>query len=167
MGKVIYVFVGGNDKIDKIITSVSGGDKSHVAIKLFDCILESTGEREETDPYPGVWLHSPDKYDNNPYAEFIEVEIPDIEGFKNEARKLLGTPYGYSDCIRTGVFDLLGIEIPDNDWVMDCSELGTRLARAGKLDILPNIEAGCIDPMRLRNAILDGGYGKIIDSIAS
>jgi hypothetical protein len=165
--KVTFIFVGGESKVDKLITGVSGGDKSHVAIKIFDGILESTGEREEIDPYPGVWLHNPDKYDNNQFAEFIEVEIPDIEGFKAEARKLLGSPYGYTDCLRAGIFDLLGIEIPDNDWLMDCSELGTRLVRAGKLDVLPDVEAGCIDPMRLRNAILDGGYGKITDSIAS
>jgi hypothetical protein len=167
MDKVTLIFVGGDTKVDKIITSVTGGVYSHVAGFLFDSVYESTGQKEEGDPYPGVWLHDANKYNNNQYAEFIEVDIPDIEALKIEGRKLLGTPYGYIDCLRGGFFDLLGIKTLDNDWAMDCSETWTRLLRAGGLDILTNIEAGDITPARIRQAILDNGYGKIINPIAS
>lgn len=163
MDKVTLIFVGGDSKIDKLITNITGGIYSHVAGILFDSVYESTGEKESGDPYPGVWLHSADKFNNNQYAEFIEVDIPNIEALKSKARELLGTPYGYTDCIRGGFFDLLGIELPDNDWTMDCSETWTRLLRAGNLDILPNIEAGNITPAKIRTAILEGNYGRVID----
>ena len=123
MDKVTLIFVGGDTTIDKFITDVTGGNKSHVAGLIFDSIYESTGMAEEYDPYPGVWLHSPDKYKNNQQAEFIDVAIPDIGALKEKARKLLGTPYGYIDCLKGGVFDLLGIELPDTTWTMDCSEV--------------------------------------------
>lgn len=154
MAKITLIFVGGDSKVDKVITGVTGGTKSHVAGLLFDGVYESTGLKEEHDPYPGVWLHSPRKYINNPDAELIEVEVPNIEGLKDEARKLLGTPYGYTDCVRGGVFDLLGIEVPDNDWTMNCSETWTRLLRAGGLNVLLGVPAGDVTPARLRNAVL-------------
>jgi len=149
MAKIILAFLGGDGQVDKLITGVTGGDKSHVAAYLFDGWLESTGMKEEYDHYPGVWLHNPDKYKNHPNAEFIEVEIPNIGALQEEARRLLGTPYGYSDCIRTGIYELLGIAITDNAYVMDCSELCTRLLRTGGLDVLPDVQAGCISPEKL------------------
>jgi hypothetical protein len=160
MSKVRLIFVGGDSKVDKLITEVTGGTKSHVAGLLFDGVYESTGLKEPSDIYPGVWLHDPNKYLNNPDAESIEIEVPDIDALKEEARRLLGTPYGYLDCIRGGVFDLLGIKVPDNDWAMDCSETWTRLLRAGGLDILSEIPAGDLTPVKMLNAIVDGGYGQ-------
>ena len=69
-----------------------------------------------------MWLHNSYKYTNNPNAEFIETEVPDIDALKEEARRLLGTPYGYTDCLRIGIYEILHIEIPDNAYVLDCSE---------------------------------------------
>jgi hypothetical protein len=171
MDRVTLISVGGDSKIDNLIKDVSPGakkyGKSHVAMLLFDGVYESTGLKEEYDPYPGVWLHNPHKYDNNPGATFIEVEVPDIEAMEDEARRLLGTPYGYTDCVKTGLYELFGIEIPDNDWGIMCSELCTRLFRTGKVPILPEVPAGCISPERLTETILYGGYGqKILENIS-
>lgn len=136
--KVVMVFVGGDSWLDKEIETVSEGDVSHAAGILFDSTYEAIGLKEETDKYPGVWLHRLNKYNGNPYAKFIEVEIPDIEGLKDEARKLLGTLYGYMNCGRTAVYDLTGIQIPDNSLTVMCSETWTRLLRGGKVNVLPD-----------------------------
>ena len=149
MAKVTLIFVGGESKIDKLITGITGGTKSHVAGLLFDGVYESTGLKEESDLYPGVWLHNPDKYLGNPDVEFVTIEIPNMDSLQAEARKLLGTPYGYTDCLRTGAYELLGISIADNAYVMDCSETWTRLLRAGGLNVLANIQPGCVSPSRL------------------
>lgn len=162
MSKIVLIFVGGNSFIDKAIHEVSKGDVTHVAGLLFDGTYESTGLKEETDPYPGVWLHRPNKYIGNPDAKFIEIEVPDIDGLKAEARRLLGTPYGYTDCLRTGIFDILGMQIPDNDWSMMCSETWTRLLHGGKVNILPSIVPGCIDPSRLYKAVMGDWNGQEI-----
>jgi len=150
MAKVTLIFVGGDSKVDKIITGVTGGTKSHVAGILFDSVYESLGMKDEGDLYPGVWMHDPSKYINNPDVEFITLEVPDIKALEAEARNLLGTPYGYTDCVRTGSF---GTVIPDNAYTMDCSETWTRLLRAGKLDILPGVPAGCISPVKLYEGV--------------
>jgi len=153
MAKVTLIFIGGDSKVDKLITGVTGGTKSHVAGLLFDGTYESLGMKDESDLYPGVWLHNPNKYIGNPDAEFVEIEVPDIKALEAEARNLLGTPYGYTDCVRTGVYELFGTIIPDNAYTMDCSETWTRLLRAGKLDILPEVPAGCISPVKLYEGV--------------
>jgi hypothetical protein len=45
------------------------------------------------DKYPGVWLHAADKYDNNPNAEFVEIDLPNLAAAEVEARRLIGTLY--------------------------------------------------------------------------
>ena len=162
MSKVTLIFVGGDGRVDKLIEGVSGGDVSHVACLLFDSVYESTGMKEESDPYPGVWLHRPDKYNGNPDAQVIEVEVPNIEGLKAEARRLLGTPYAFGGCVKTGIFDMLEIELPDNDWTMHCSETVTRLLRGGELPVLQKNKAGVIDPYYLKKSILGDWHGQDI-----
>jgi len=162
MAKVVLAFVGGDTFIDEKIEDITGsGDVniSHVAALLMSGTYESTGIKEEEDPYPGVWVHRPDKFYNNLYARFIEVEIPDIAGFENRARRLLGTPYGYPDCGKTLVFNETGIQLPDTDATAHCSETITRCCRDGQLNVLPEIKAGCIDPFRLFNAVINDHGG--------
>jgi hypothetical protein len=154
MDKLTLIFVGGDSRVDKLIEDVSGGDVSHVACLLFDSVYEATGMKEESDLYPGTWLHNPTKYDSNPDARFIEIEIPDMAALKGEARNLLGTPYAYGGCIKTGIYDLSGIELPDCALTTHCSETITRLLRSGGVNILPDIEPGCIDPSRLYKAVI-------------
>lgn len=160
MAKVTLIFVGGDSTVDRLIDTVSKGDVSHVACLLFDSVLESTGLKDESDPYPGVWLHRPDKYNSNPDARFIEVEVPDIEALKTEARRLLGTPYAYGGCLKTGIFDMLDIQLPDNDWTMHCSETITRLLKGGKVPLLPLLVPGVIDPYRLEKTIMEDWHGQ-------
>lgn len=153
MDQVTLIFVGGDAEIDKLITGVTGGPYSHVAGLLFDGVLESTGEREATDPYPGVWLHRPDKYDDNNIIERVTVNVPDMDGLKNTARSLIGKPYGYLDCIRGGIKELTGEEITDNAIGMNCSELWTRILRGGNVAVLDNEPAGDVTPMALYKAV--------------
>lgn len=162
MSKLVLVFVGGDSKVDQLIENISQGDVSHVACLLFDSIFESTGMKEESDPYPGVWLHRPDKYIDNPDAKFIEVDVPDIEGLKAEARRLLGTPYAYGGCLKTGLYDVLDIQLPDNDWTMHCSETIARLLRGGQVLVLPSLKPGVIDPFRLKMEVLYRFHGQDI-----
>jgi len=162
MAKVVLVFVGGDSFIDEEIEKVSkSGDVniSHVAALLWGT-YESTGIKEDDDPYPGVWIHRPNKFFDNPYARFIEIEVPDMNGFEAEARRLLGTRYGLPDCASTAVFDLTGIQLPDSDKLVHCSETITRLCRCGKMDVLPNIKAGCIDPFRIFMTVISDFDGQ-------
>lgn len=153
MAKVTLIFVGGSGKIDKLITDITGGEFSHVAGFLFDSIYESTGMKEEQDPYPGVWLHRPDKYDGNPAAVRVEVEVPNLPALQAEARRLLGRIYGYTDCVKGGLYDLLRIELPSNDYALNCSETWTRLLRAGGCDPLHGVPADVVTPADLYRAV--------------
>lgn len=154
MAKVTLIFVGGTGKVDKLITDVTGGMYSHVAGFLFDSVYESTGMKEEQDPYPGVWLHRPDKYTGNPAVKYVEVEVPDLPGLQTEARRLLGRIYGYTDCVKGGLYDLLKIELPSNDYALNCSETWTRLLRAGGFDPLPGVPADVVTPADLYRAVM-------------
>ena len=147
------IFAGGETDVDKAIIGITGGRYSHVGGYLFDSVYESTGIKEESDPYPGVWLHNPHKYDSSDIVEFIEIGVPDLLALKQKARELLGTVYGYSDCIKTGIAEIFHVGIPDNEFSMHCSETWTRLLRAGGLDILPDAKADSISPNKLYEAI--------------
>ena len=154
MDKVTLIFVGGESEIDNLITGVTGGEYSHVAGILFDSIYESTGLKEESDPYPGVWLHDPQKYDNNPSMKTVEVIVPDIQALKREARNLLGKKYAYLGCIEGGLYDKLGIKISiASDFAVNCSETWARLLRAGGVNILPEVPVDCITPADLYRAV--------------
>lgn len=153
MSKITLIFVGGNSEVDKVIDNVSHGDKSHVAIGILGSTLEALGMKDEHDLYPGVWLHDPLKYQNNPDAIFKEVEIPDIQAAETEARKLIGTLYGYDCCIKGGVYDQTGLEIFGNLLTANCSKTVTLVLRAGGFNILPSVNADCITPNDLYRAL--------------
>jgi|GEM_PF-1528328 len=163
MPKVIVIFVGGYSKIDNLIEGVSGGVEdniSHAAMLLLGSTLESTGEKEEHDLYPGVWPHSPTKYIGNPNAKFIEVEVPDLAAGEEKARQLIGTLYGYSSCVKTGVYEIFGVKIPNIIPVMDCSQMDVEVLRVMGLNILPDIPACCIAPAPLYKSIMEDWGGK-------
>lgn len=163
MAKVVLIFVGGNSEIDKFIEHFSNGEDvniSHSAMLLLNSALESTGMKEENDPYPGVWLHDPAKYVDNPYARFIEVEVPNLVAGEAEGRKLIGTPYGPGDCFRAGVYEMLGWKIPDNALTVDCSEMVTRVVRSMEVPVLPELEPGQIAPARLFRSIMQDWNGQ-------
>jgi len=147
MAKVTLIIVGGESKIDKLITGITGGAKSHVAISILGSTLEALGIKDENDIYPGVWLHSPLKHINHPDATFIGVDIPDVVSAEDTARRLIGTLYGYVDCVNGGIYNLTGIQLPgDGNLTANCSETVVRVLRAGGFDILPGVDADCITP---------------------
>ncbi len=153
-------FVGGDSVIDKAIQSISGGDYAdvtHTFIYLFGSVLEAEGIKHETDTYPGVWLHSPTYYDNNPHAKFIEVEVPNIDGAEEEARKLIGTPYSYHGCLEAAA-KMAGLSLPtDGEFTVMCSETVTRILRAGGVDVLGDISADTITPIQLYETLKEKG----------
>lgn len=156
LSKLKVVFVGGNSVIDQVINDVTHGTVSHVAVEILGGTLEAKGMKEESDKYPGVWLHEPGKYDSNPLARIMFVDVPDVPGAEAEARKLIGTLYGYTDCVRGGMRDLTGVELPGNTLTANCSETVTRVLRAGGLDVLPGVPADCVTPEALLE-VLDAG----------
>lgn len=157
MSKVTVIFVYGDGFIDKIIDGVTDGIYSHTAIKILGGVVEALGVKDPGDDYPGIWLHPADKYDNNPNAKFIDVEIPDLSGAEETARKLIGKLYGYTDCIVGGLHDITGLNIPgDGDITDNCSETVPRILRGGGLNILPGIYADDITPNHLYR-VLEGG----------
>jgi hypothetical protein len=158
MPEVTVGFAGGDTSVDKVIEWFSHGedvDISHAFIMLFDSTYESTGKKEESDPYPGVWLHNPQKFIDDSHAKFVTIDVPDIEAGKELARQLLGTPYGYTDCLRTGIEEIIGKSVPDNDYTMHCSETVTRILRAMGVNVCPELEPGDISPVRLYKSIIE------------
>jgi hypothetical protein len=162
MGKVTVIFVRGSTDniVDKVINDVSHGDYSHVAIKFDWGVIEALGVKDPSDKYPGVWLHSVDKY-NNADVKLVDVDLSDLPAAEDEARRLIGTLYGYTDCIRGGIYDLTGVKLPGNVLTANCSETVTRILRDGGLNILPGIDADCVTPNDLCRA-LEAQYGQNI-----
>ena len=165
MAKMLVGFVGGDTRLDKFIEDFSHGtdvDISHAFLMLFGSTYESTGAKEEEDPYPGVWLHSTDKFRSDPHARFVVVDVPDRRAGEDKARALLGTLYGYTDCVETGLQELFSISIPDNALTMHCSETVTRILRAAGLAVLPDLEAGSVSPAHLYRELMEAHNGREI-----
>lgn len=155
-GTVTVILIKGdhNNLVDDVIMDVSRGEYSHSAIKILGSTLEALGQKDQGDLYPGVWLHAPDKYDNNPAAVFIQVELPDLAAAEAEARRLIGTLYGYTDCVRGGLHKLIGVDPVGNAITANCSETVTRILRAGGFDILPEVTPDCVTPVDLGNVLI-------------
>ncbi len=158
---VTVILVHGLDDsiVDKVIQQFSDGPYSHSAI-LFDNglgVVESLGIKDEHDPYPGVWSHNPHTYDDA-VAKKITILLPNQELAEEETRNLLGSLYGYTDCVKGGLYDLLKIKLPGNTLSINCSEFVTRVLRAGGLNVMPDVEPDCVTPNDLFRWFEDGGY---------
>ena len=167
MAKYTLVFVGGYEMIDGAIETLSGALKdniSHVACILSGFCWEAQGVILNNEPYPGFWEQPYNRLVGNPCAKFIEVEVPDLAPVLAKAKELRGTLYGYTDCIRGGVFDLFGVQLPDNVLTVDCSEVQTRMLRA-VVDVLPGREPGTITPIDLYRYVMEELHGKDITGI--
>ena len=159
-------FVGGDGWLDKAIEAISGSqyaDISHTYIYLFDSILEAEGVKQYSDPYPGVWLHPADKYDGNPHAKTVEIDLPDLAAAQSKARELIGTLYGYSDCIVTATKFLTGYNIfSGGELTMHCSETVTQILRAGGLKVCPDLQADEVSPVLLYEDLLKYRGGTLL-----
>jgi hypothetical protein len=146
-------FVGGDSWLDKAIEAASGSqyaDISHAFIFLLNSIVEAEGVKQYADPYPGVWLHPPGKYDGDSHVKIIEIDVPDMPAAESKARELIGTLYGYSDCIVTATKFLTGHNIfSGGENTMHCSETVTRILRAGGLPVCPGLQADEVSPVLL------------------
>lgn len=159
--KIVIGFVGGDTNIDRAIKYFSDSeyyDITHTFGMLFNSTLESTGCKEESDIYPGVWIHSPDKFINNSHARFIEVAIPDMQALENEARKMIGSHYSIGSCLAYFLKKVANINFPDFMRTCDCSELWTQLLRAGGRKVLARYKVNQVSPLMLfKWAIKNGG----------
>ena len=160
MSAVRMGFAGGTTLIDKAIQKISGGDYAditHAFIYLLDSIAEAEGVKEYDDIYPGFWLHPPDKYAGDTHVRLIDLDVPDIEAAKAEARKLIGTPYSYHGCLEAAA-NLTGIDLPtDGERTVMCSEAVTRILRAGGLDACSGIEPDMVTPVMLYEDLMQRG----------
>ena len=158
-------FSGGTTEVDKIIQEVSGSQKENITHAF--CILcgrpyESEGVKEPDAPYPGVWFSRRGKYDGNPNVTYVDVEVPDEQAFQDKAFELLGTFYGYLDCVTTGLKILTGKDIGiDGEKTMHCSETITRLLRAGGVDVCSTLEPDEVAPVVLFRDLRDN-FGGIV-----
>ena len=167
MPKYTLVFVGGFTKIDGIIETASNALKeniSHVAGILSGKCWEAQGVVLGNENYPGFWEQRMDRLVGVPCTRFVAVEVPDLAPILAKAKQLEGTPYGYTDCIRGGVYDLFGGQIPDNTLTMDCSEAQTRLLRSVR-EVLPGREAGTITPIDLYRYVREVLHGEDITGL--
>jgi hypothetical protein len=155
MAKLTLVFVGGEGWASEIVKKVTDSRFSHVAVKILDSVWESQAVCDPGDKYPGIWLHPLNKYDNNPNAVFVDIEISAeaLKRVENKARKMIGTFYGYSDCLRGGLFDLLKIALKGNGITANCSEGALKLLRVIPLNYYAGIDADCITPGDLYRAL--------------
>lgn len=160
-------FVGGSSLVDKVIEGASGSQYaniSHSFIYILDSIVESEGLLQYKDKYMGVWIHPINKYEQDKYKgqlHFVDVEVKDIEAAKQEARDLIGTPYGYLDCIASGMKFLLGFNfIRTGKLTAHCSETVSRILRAGGIDICPYLKADEITPILLYEDLIKNHNGK-------
>lgn len=157
MVTVILVRGADDNFVDRVIQQFSDGPYSHSAIKFPWALVESMGIKAEEDIYPGVWPHEPGTYDNAIAARAV-IDLPDQEGAEREARRLIGRPYGYLDCLKGGLHDTLGIDLPGNKLAMNCSETVTRILRAGGFNVCPGVEPDCVTPNDLYRALESMGY---------
>lgn len=151
MAKVKIIFVGGTELIDEAIETITCGKHSHVAVLTNGYVYEASGIPDTEDPnpdkYPGLWKHRENKYDGNPYAKVIEMEVPNKEAGDIWAESMIGTPYAFGGCAIGALHDLTTLNIPgDGTLTMNCSEFATRYLRACNADILHGIYADDVTP---------------------
>lgn len=165
MPKITLIVAGGYEFIDGQIQAFSHGLKdnvSHIAALFAGYTWEAQGVIVGKEPYPGFWAQSKDRFlKQDSIAKFIAIEVPDLRPIYNECLALKKTPYGYGDCIRGGVYELTGKQIPDSDFTVDCSEAWTRILRT-VITFLPDIEAGCITPEKFYRYLMDDLNGEDI-----
>lgn len=95
----------------------------------------------------------PDVYEGARHA-VMTVVIKDMTAAETKAQELLGTPYGYIDCVNGGIHDILGKVIPgDGEITVNCSEAVIRILRAGGTDPLEGVPADCVTPADLFKAL--------------
>jgi hypothetical protein len=146
-GIVKVMFIAEPNRIGgKIVQIAEHSWQSHVAIIIGDYMWEAV--------FPAVEKHQElDRYKDF-YYEIKEIAVPNIEAAIAEADSLVGKPYGYPDCVSGAIYHWTGKQVVlCDEGTIDCSELGTRVVRAGEFEVLPDVSANCIIPEDLYNAL--------------
>ena len=150
MDKLVVGYVGGDTDLDKAIQYFSDAEKyniTHAFTMILGSTAESKGVKETDDLFPGFWLHSPEKFAYDKTARFLEIEVPSLRLAENEARKLIGSAYGYSSCLAFVLKKAFHIDFPDNNHSCDCSEAQTLILRASGLRVYPRTQANEVSPL--------------------
>lgn len=156
-------FSGDAGELSKAIKFVTGGEYCNVShAYLYDFmggVYEAMGIKLENDLYAGVWVHPNDTRDitDKTKNRLVDVDVPDMEAALKMGQVLLGTPYGYPDCISAAVFLATGEQISDGTRTCMCSETVTRILRAGGINILPDLKADVVNPAMLYKELIKLG----------
>jgi len=147
MATIKVIFVHGDNCLSKVIQTATHGEWDHVGIEMLGGMLEALFN-------VGVTVSSLDKYTDFK-TECIDVFITDPDGAEQEAKKFVGTSYGFKNFAGGGLYAIMGINISgDGEKSVDCSELVARILRAGGNNVLPNIAADNITPNDLYKALV-------------
>ena len=159
-------FAGDAGALSTIIKDVTGGEWCNIShAYLYDFmggVYEAMGVKLDNDLYAGVWVHPNSSRDitDKSLNRLVSIEVPNMQAALEKAQELLGTPYGYTDCVSAAVFLATGEQIGDGEATCMCSETVTRILRAGGVSILPDLKADVINPAMLYKELLKIG-GKL------
>lgn len=150
---VSFIFVSQDGLIHEIIGgAVRLATKSrfaHVAIGFDDCIIEAVAPKVQISPI--------DKFCNQSNREIISFVVSDekYQEMYLMARQQLNKWYGLDDCLIGGLHDLFDYHFDhlDNENTIDCSALGTIIARVLFANLLDNEDESLITPERLYEAL--------------
>ncbi|MDR1701327.1 MAG: hypothetical protein LBR56_00965 [Sporomusaceae bacterium] len=140
------IFISENSCLGNIVKSVTGSQWSHVGIIALGGIVEAVP--------PKVIISPQNRYDECK-TEQIDFYVPDITATTEELKKLIGTPYGWLECIKGGLKDLASItfSMSANEKNVNCCELVVRTIRSGGGEIDSAIPDDCFTPQSLYTAI--------------
>jgi len=144
--KVLFSYPCTPTPLGELIEAVEGkGEPSHTGIILYGKIFEALANGFVKSP-----LNSYDAFKHT----LVEVDVPNLSHARLEAKNLLYTPYGWWDCIISGIKSLFGLQLRGNGTrSVHCSEAVTRILRAGGLEILPEVYADDITSADLYKAL--------------
>lgn len=164
MSDRIFGFSGGKTLVDKIIQYTSGAveeDVTHAFTIVNKRPFEAKGTPSDNKPYPGAWFRPKDEYKGVPEVKYIKVDVPDADLFDSLAyTELEGRPYGYTDCISTGIKILTGENVLiDGIKTVMCAETIVLMCRAGGLNVCSDLEPDQVAPIVLYRDLINNFGG--------
>ena len=164
MAQIDIGFSGGTTEVDKLIQTVSGAqqeDVTHAFAMIYGRPFEALGIMAGDELYPQARFRPRDKYKGVAEVKYIRIDVPNMDALIDEAFKLDGTPYGYTDCISTGLKILFNADVlVDGTKTVMCAELIARILIAGGLDICPELKPDQIAPIVLYRELLNKFNGQ-------
>lgn len=159
MDTITLIFCEGHEWYSKIISAVEHGKYTHVAGLILGSTLEAQGVCDTGDRYPGVWLHSPQKYVDGENCKFVTLQVEDLAAAEQKARELLGALYSFHGCVEAGLEMKFGLQPPaDGELTVMCSETWDLILQEAKVVgvTLPEFKPDFVAPQRLFDAVIPG-----------